>query len=660
VTPGLSPDVLLTKSVDLTFEQLGYGNSQLSEQESQWISLYLPRNLVPHSEGSYLDLTISHVPDVPEKPSVLQVGMNSIPLAVIPLSEENAELTTYRLHFKNAPLIPGRNTVGISLDTGGGCNVRGARVDVAVYGTSSFHIEYALTRHQPDLALYPVPFFEQSFEHEPVYVVLPDNPSETDLSAAATVAAGLGKLSNAQIHLASILDTQISSDIRNSYHLIVIGKKGANRLIDQLDLPLRLDDRALSEEQGVIQELVSPWNPLRMILVVSGQSDEGFLKASQALNRKAHLLGMQGPVAIVETVLPPESVGSRQRDDDFSVADLGYEEEVVYGTRPHTLDYRFYMPLGWTTIEEPRFTLYFGHTRTADPTHSSLIVFLNDVPIDSVLLEDSNASDGTLEVQLPPRLIKSGANKVRIAIEMNLGDEDKCLFLDAGQLWATIYSHSYFHVPFVLQDVEPSLALFPYPFNKEPDLGGPLLILPDRPRQTDYDLMLQVAAGLGTADRGGFMTLSVTTSDLVTEEHRRHKDLILIGQPSANSLIAELNDWLPQPFEPATGLMRPQFESVVFAQDPSRDIGLIEELAAPWNPERMILVLTGTTDAGVALAVTTLLSGSGRLAGNVVVVEESIGIRSFDTRPQVSTPTDRVEATDSNHTLLIQLGERWW
>jgi hypothetical protein len=50
-----------------------------------------------------------------------------------------------------------------------------------------------------DLALYPVPFFERPLEYPPVYFVLPDNPSTTDLSAAATIAAGLGKSSNGEI-----------------------------------------------------------------------------------------------------------------------------------------------------------------------------------------------------------------------------------------------------------------------------------------------------------------------------------------------------------------------------------------------------------------------------------------------------------------------------
>jgi hypothetical protein len=342
------------------------------------------------------------------------------------------------------------------------------------------------------------------------------------------------------------------------------------------------------------------------------------------------------------------------------MADLGYEDEVVYGTSPHRVTYRFDMPLGWTATEDPRFTLYFGHARAASPTDSSMEVYLNDIPVDSVLLDESNASEGTLEVSLPSWLIRSGRNEIRISVEMNLDDEDKCLFLDSGHLWTAMYSHSYVHLPYVSQDVEPSLDLFPYPFNKTPNLGGLLLIFPDRPREFDYDLMVKTAVGLGAADRGDSLALNVTTADLVTQEDRQDKDLLLIGRPSAHALIAELNDRLPQPFEPGSDLPSPRLESVVFVQDPARDIGLIEELAAPWNPERTILVLTGTTDEGVALAATMLLSQGRALAGDVALVEESVGFQTFDTRHLLSTPEMEIERPDANQARLIQLGERWW
>ena len=507
-----------------------------------------------------------------------------------------------------------------------------------------------------DLALYPVPFFE----HPPVYFVLPENPSPTDLSAAATIATGLGKFSNGEIRLASTLDTQITAKIRDNHHLIVIGEKGTNRFLDQLDLPLGLGDHTLPADQGVIQELVSPWNPMRLILAVTSQSDDGLSKASQALNRKAHLRSMQGTVAIVQSVPPPEPAASYQPDVDSTLVDLGYEDKVAYGVGFHTLTYHFSVPLGFAFKEDARLDLHFSHAAIASSTDSFLDVRFNGIPIASVLLDERNASAGTLSVALPGRLIRPGRNEIRISIAMSLDDKGQESILDAEQLWTAIYDHSSLHLPLTSQDVEPSLDLFLYPFNKRPSLTGLLLVLPDRAGRFEYDLMLQVAASLGAADRGDYLALEVTMADLVSQQDRRDKDLFLIGRPSAHSLIAELNDSLPQPFEPGSDVLYPLFDPVMYIQDPSRDIGLIEELAAPWNPERTILVLTGTSNEGVALAGTVLFSQSNALAGNVAFVEESAGVRTLDTLSLPPTPSSRSEGPAVDQAVLIQLGERWW
>jgi hypothetical protein len=210
---------------------LGCGTIELSEPRSTRVGLYLPRNLIPNNAGSYLDLTISHAPSEPDKLCVIRVKLNHAPVDVIALSSENAEPTTYRYYLENTPLTPGRNVLEISLDSGGWCNVRGARVEVAIHGSSAFHLEYSMAPLSPDLALYPVPLFERSFEYEPVYVVLPHDPSPADLSAAATIAAGLGKFSYGAVSLSAVLDAQVSADVQNNHHLIVVGKRGGEPVV---------------------------------------------------------------------------------------------------------------------------------------------------------------------------------------------------------------------------------------------------------------------------------------------------------------------------------------------------------------------------------------------------------------------------------------------
>ena len=652
-------------SKDLTFADLGHGAYTISTTgEEKYFHLYLPSNLVLKEEGHYLDLILSHVPPVPDKLTTLSVYLNRTPLAVITLSEENAEPTVFHFDLPGSIFQVGDdNYLSVKLDSGERCGVRGAAVDAFISEDSRFHLEYSQVPYPADLALYPVPFYEHSFDPQTVYFVLPDPPSATDLSAAATISAGLGKLSAGQVRLAAVRDSQLTPEIRDQHHLIIIGKKGTNGLLNQLVLPLSLEESNLSKGQGVIEELVSPWNPLRMILVVSGLSDAGVSKASLALNRESHFLGMRGPVSIVTAVTPPPPLEQRATDIDSTLAVLGYEDQVVCGTLPVYLEYRFYMPFSWSMMEEPRFVLSFSHSEIIDPKLSSIDVGLNGVPLSSALLNEENINNGLLEIELPAWRIEPGRNKINVSIEMNLIEaEDKCIFMDSCHLWTVINSNSYIHLPVTSLEVEPSLDLFSYPFSQNPDLDDLALVLPDDPQAGDLKGMLDLALMLGDTARGDYLTVEVVTAGDLTETMRKERQLIVLGQPTANALIQELNEWLPQPFEKGTNLLRPEINSVTFVQDPERDAGLIQELASPWNPEKTVLVITGTTGEGVSMAYEMLLFGAWSLAGNVAVVENSFGpVYSYETRTlTLAQESQTVEKVDVDSALRTRLAERWW
>jgi hypothetical protein len=662
-TEDLASDASLTAGIDLTFADLGYDHRTLSNTgATASYSLYLPASFALRSAGHYLELVLGHVPPVPDTLSTLSVDLNGIGLAVIPLTAENAELTPIRFDLAGAFFEVGRNRLEVTLDTGERCGIAGARADVAIWATSFFHLEYELEPYPSDLALYPLPFYEASFDPQMVYFVLPDKPSANDLSAMATISAGLGNLSEGEVLLRAVCVGQLTPEIQDQHHLIVVVKKGSNDLLDQLSLPLRLNEDSVSETQGVIEELASPWNPLRMILVVSGLSDEGVAKASAALNRENHFLGMRGPVSVVEAVEAPPAPEDRGREVDLTLASLGYEEEVFCGTMPNAVEFRFYMPLGWVMMEEPRLVLSFAHSQVIDPSTSSLDVQLNGVPVGSVLLDDSNATDGLLEVELPAWQIEPGRNRIRVSVEMNLAREDKCLFMENCHLWTVVHSNSYIHLPYTSEEVRPSLDMFPYPFTDIPDLDGMLLVLPDDPPTRDVDGMLRVAAMLGAAARGEYLAVDAVTASEVTEAMRQERHLIVLGRPTANSLIQELNEALPQPFEDGTDLLRPRLDSVVFAPDAKRQAGLVQELASPWNAQKTVLVLTGTGDEGVSLAYETLLTRSQELAGSVAVTEELTGtIHTYETRTPGSVQEPQtVEKVDMDSALLSQLGEWWW
>jgi hypothetical protein len=661
--------------LNLTFKQLGYDTRGLNRRDDRlYYRVDLPGNFEISPTDNYLNLITSHLPEIPDKFSVLKVRLNEQLLFTFPLTQTNAISSTVRIELPAGLLQNGSDSIRIELDTSATCEEPGAIVDVLVDENSTLSFGYQQNPYPTDLSLYPFPFTERTLLGIPVTMILPDHPTSDDLSAAATVAAGLGQMSGGAIDLTAALASELGPDIRNNHHLIVIGKPDDNALFNDLALPLAIDTTTIKSGQGVLEEILSPWNEFRLVLVVSGLDDEGVSKASHALNRQAHFLGMRGPVAIVIQLLPVSKSVDPPRTPSMTLASLGYEDEIVYGAQPQ--DYRFYfqLPFGWHLEESPFFVLKFTHAEILDPYESAIDIELNNVPIGSALLDGRNAKEGELTVSLPRRSLRTGSNRLEVAVEMNFPDSDnihKCKVLDDERAWTVISSDSEIFLPYNVLDLRPDLSLFPYPFSQASGFDQTLFVLPDQLSPSLLNDLIQLAVRLGSATNAEDISAHVAYASEIDEGVRRSHHLILLGRPTENALLHEVNAYLPQPFASDSDLLEPLVvDTVAFSLNPDRDAGLLEITASPWDEEYSLLAVSGTTDEGVRLAVQTLLEQGNRLKGNLAVIERTFA-PLFDEPNQVTTyaidtrpPTPTVEEVGANNAVsendLAGQAERWW
>jgi hypothetical protein len=127
--------------------------------------------------------------------------------------------------------------------------------------------------------------------------------------------------------------------------------------------------------------------------------------------------------------------------------------------------------------------------------------------------------------------------------------------------------------------------------------------------------------------------LNAAFDDAVPEDLRNSRDLILIGLPSELTLISELKDSLPAPFETGQNIPVVDNQQVSYRFPPDTSIGYLQLLPSPWNSSRTILAVVGSTDEGVGLAGNALSDPllRSRLAGNFALVSaENISVA--DTR----------------------------
>ena len=119
----------------------------------------------------------------------------------------------------------------IRLETSATCEDPGDIVNVSIDERSALRFGYQPVPYPADLALYPLPFAQQGLVRIPTTIILPDEPTAGDLSAAATIAAGLGQGSGGAIDLRAILAHDFDLALHGEHHLILIGKPGTNAMI---------------------------------------------------------------------------------------------------------------------------------------------------------------------------------------------------------------------------------------------------------------------------------------------------------------------------------------------------------------------------------------------------------------------------------------------
>jgi hypothetical protein len=153
---------------------------------------------------------------------------------------------------------------------------------------------------------------------------------------------------------------------------------------------------------------------------------------------------------------------------------------------------------------------------------------------------------------------------------------------------------------FSASTVEPSADLrrLPRPIlqgSYEPDRA--LLVLPDAPSPIELEAALNVAAGFGRITSGA-LGLTTTTISRITEQMWQDHHVIVVGKPPALPIIGLLK--LAQPVK-----------DNAFALS-NADDGVIQLATSPYNREKVALVVSGNSDAGVLKAARALSSGAVR------------------------------------------------
>jgi hypothetical protein len=211
-----------------------------------------------------------------------------------------------------------------------------------VHNTSYVDIPGELKAPLPDVGLindggYPFTAYQDMSK---TAVVLPDTVSHNDLEIMLQLLTRMGRdsFSHKGIELTAHHAGSLPDDVKKDRNLVIIGQRDKNKLFGELKdkASLLIDGtwNTLQEEQktrvaqinyapgqGIVEELLSPWNASRVALLVTGQNDTALVRDAQLFQNEAWYTAIkQGNITVVNDNGPQSLVLLKKGEARFFYA----------------------------------------------------------------------------------------------------------------------------------------------------------------------------------------------------------------------------------------------------------------------------------------------------------------------------------------------------
>ncbi|MCF6278031.1 MAG: cellulose biosynthesis cyclic di-GMP-binding regulatory protein BcsB, partial [Anaerolineales bacterium] len=292
-------------------------------------------------------------------------------------------------------------------------------------------------------------------------------------------------------------------------------------------------------------------------------------------------------------------------DGIIAFSELGYAESLLIGPYDATSMY-FSLPPTWQLIEGGKITLTYTHflgggifadnvNRGNTWVGGSLLVFYNGNLIDTIVLDQVGRT--TKVISIPEYAYFKETDDGRNDIRFFLDASTTCDY-DAVQSSVLIEGVSFLDLAYEVVPPPTDLSKFPRPIYQPNPLVPPaaLIVLPDNPTANELQAALTVGAGLGSITDGNLTLDFIQRKDL-TEDIRVANHLIFVGLATKFPDISGVR--IP-PSVTAQGIKLAGMED---------DDGVIQMLQSPWDNSRVLLVVSGNTEAALLKAAQALSTG---------------------------------------------------
>lgn len=319
VIPSLPVDLTASKGgpnwASTDFSALGLLDQTVNGIGEQRISvpLNLPNGI--HPKELKVKLDFSHSPFVSTDRSYIVLLVNGIPQEGLYLKSSNEKRTEWIVTVPIDQLLPGKNKMEVLF------NLHMADNEICtddyydqawavLYRDSTIQVSFDNSTVQPDFLNYPSPFGKDTL------VVVSPAMGEAERNGTFQLISQLGAMLGDQAKYVEMKTAaEVKPDDLKGHSLILIGLPDKNSYVAEAlkSAPVRIEGNSRSlktslfdltvidgQQVGLVQEIISPWDATRSVLLITGSSDKGMGWGTGLLSSATSIQKLSGNVAIVD------------------------------------------------------------------------------------------------------------------------------------------------------------------------------------------------------------------------------------------------------------------------------------------------------------------------------------------------------------------------
>lgn len=559
-------------------------------------------------EPAVLTLNFSHSSIIVRSLSTLTVQVNGTPVESIYLDNTNIKNGKLVLNVPGRLLKGAMNVLSIVAkmrsDLDDLCeDVHNPGLWTVIEKESRFDVNYNEKRVGPDLKDFPAGYANPDLLYGDVeerihtVVVMPAEPSPAELSALGSLSVIFGQklgLGNGAFRVVSV--NKLNADDLETRHIVLIGTVDSLEKFTRSPWNVPIPLTAIrSDSSGNLMEFVSPVNPYRRLLVVTGLDDDALDLVAGHLRTPASLNVLSGPAVSFDKP-PIFDVAPEERTSAafmVRLSDLKMTDIMARGKYYHSLTFTMPNPYVGKVKDGAFLRLVMSHSEQLLPQSSSLLVKVNGEPVRSIRLSMETAPRNSWDVALPLEYLSTRFLTFELELFMDIGDPD-CYYNHPEMAWFALHNDTLLYLPVDTSQGE-TLANYPYMFllwNRFDHLNVALVPpMTEAGMSAAFNVIAYLSQSLRAPDSVDLL-LSATTD--LSEEQRRDSNTLVIGSLGAVMADPALAAALPDELKNRDGANA--------SDDLLGSTGLLALSRNPLNTDRRILTVTGRTEDEIDLA----------------------------------------------------------